>query len=416
MQHTLSQRGRTQYMDIKMPHEHNTFRFDYSALDSVFAGQSVIEALPAMVKQRQASSILIVASASLAKLCNDFAELKAAILAIGNNLQVEVFSGIRAHTPREDVLTGLAIARGINADLLVSIGGGSIIDACKVIQLALDQNVTSNDELIQYAQGSRGRGSRAGDTSYFAKPSIIRQIAVPTTLSGAEFSNNAGVLDTQHSAKEGYKGPELCPSAIIYDPQLALLTPEWLWFSTAIRSLDHAVEGYCSRECNPYVASQLLAGLSRLATSLPQAYGDQASTSARLCNQTGVWLACCGLGTISHGASHGIGYILGSLCGLPHGITSCLMLPAVLEWNVFINAGKQLEISNALGTPNTPTYTTLKQLISGLGLPTSLQAVGVERRQLQEIAELACLHPVVKSNPRPITCADHVMEILQLAW
>ncbi len=399
-----------------MPKQHQTLRFDYSALDSVLAGHSVIEALPALIQQRQASSILIVASATLAKQCEDFAELKAAILASGENRQVEVFSGIRAHTPREDVLAGVAKARSMNADLLVSIGGGSIIDGCKVIQLAIDQNVFSNDELIQYAQGSRGRGSRAGDASYFSKPSKIRQIAVPTTLSGAEFSNNAGVLDTQYSAKEGYKGPELCPSAIIYDPQLALLTPQWLWFSTAIRSLDHAVEGYCSQDCHPYVGSQLLAGLSLLATSLPQAHSNQASTVPRLSNQTGVWLACCGLGTISHGASHGIGYILGSLCGLPHGITSCLMLPAVLEWNVVINETKQLDIANALGSAYIPAYTAIKQLISSLGLPTSLQAAGVERAQLQEIAERAAIHPVVKNNPRPITCADHVMEILELAW
>jgi alcohol dehydrogenase class IV len=401
---------------INMSSTHIPIRFDYSALDSVRAGSSVNQALPELIKQRQVSSILIVASASLAKQCEHFSELTAAILASDQTLRVEVFCGIRAHTPRQDVLEGLALAREIEADLLVSIGGGSVIDACKVIQLAMDQKVRTSAELLEYAQSSRGRGSKAGQNSYFAKPSAIRQIAVPTTLSGAEFSNNAGVLDIEHSVKEGYKAPQLCPSAIIYDPDLALLTPQWLWFSTAIRSLDHAVEGYCSKDCHPYVGGQFLAGITLLASSLPDAYANQVNTAARLSNQTGVWLACCGLGTISHGASHGIGYILGSLCGIPHGITSCLMLPAVLEWNAVINGDRQADIAIAMGNADVSAHVAVKKLIGRLGLPTSLQAAGVTQNQLQTIAELAVVHPVVKNNPRSITCADHVMEILQLAW
>ena len=395
---------------------HQPISFNYSALGAVRAGFPVNEALPELIKQRQVSNVLIVASATLAKQCDQFTGLTAAILKNTSVQRVEVFCGIRAHTPREDVLAGLARARDVEAQLLVAIGGGSVIDACKVIQLAMDQDVTNSAQLLEYAQGSRGRGSRAGDSSYFTKPAKIGQIAVPTTLSGAEFSNNAGVLDTENSAKEGYKANGLCPSAIIYDPELALLTPQWLWFSTAIRSLDHAIEGYCSVDCHDYVGSQFLAGIKLLAASLPEAYANENSTAARLSNQTGVWLACCGLGTISHGASHGIGYILGSLCGLPHGITSCLMLPAVLEWNVGINGGRQKDIANAMGSAAQPASVAVKQLIEGLGLPTSLQAAGVKQNQLQTIADRAFAHPVVKNNPRPITCPDHVMEILQLAW
>jgi maleylacetate reductase len=395
---------------------HRPISFDYFALDSVRAGFSVNQALPELIAQQQVASVLIVASATLAQQCDGFSALAAAILKCGNVVRVEVFCGIRAHTPREDVLAGLGVARKVEADLLVSIGVGSVIDACKVIQLAMDQEVTTAAELLHYAQGSQGRGSRAGDPSYFAKPPKIRQIAVPTTLSGAEFSNNAGVLDTQHSAKEGYRAPRLCPSAIIYDPELVLLTPQWLWFSTAIRSLDHAIEGYCSADCHPYVGSQFLAGIKLLATSLPEAYTNQTSTAARLSNQTGIWLACCGLGTISHGASHGIGYILGSLCGLPHGITSCLMLPAVLEWNVEINSDRQSDIATSLGSTGQPAHECVKQLIKSLGLPTSLAAAGVQQSQLQTIADRAFAHPVVKNNPRAITCSDHVLEILRLAW
>ncbi len=391
-------------------------KFDYFALDSVRTGLSVAAALPELINQRQVSSVLIVASATLSKHCDGFSALIESIQAVNPTTAVEVFCGIRTHTPREDVLSGLVVARQVQADLLVSIGGGSVIDAVKVIQLALDQDITTEDELIQFARGSQGKGSKVGDLAVFTHPPTIRQIAVPTTLSGAEFSNNAGVLDTKLSAKEGYLAPSLCPQAIIYDPELVLLTPTPLWFSTAIRSLDHAIEGYCSADCHAYVASHFLAGIKLLAASLPQAYANPKNSRCRQENQTGVWLACCGLGTISHGASHGIGYILGSLCGMPHGITSCLMLPAVLEWNSVINSDRQKEIAIAMGAAGTPAHAAVKALVANLGLPTGLEEAGVSAEQLPLIAEQAFAHPVVKNNPRPITCPDHVIEILRLAW
>jgi maleylacetate reductase len=396
--------------------QRSAIQFKYKALDSVSLGGPAPSGLAAAVQNLGSRRVLLIGSSSLATKTDNFASIKRAVEATAKGVELETFSEIRAHTPREDVLDAIALANDFGADLLVSVGGGSVIDACKVVQLALDQGLSNAAQLLEYAQGANGsRGVKAGDMTIFKGPSKIRQIAIPTTLSGAEFSNNAGVLNTEQSTKEGYKGLDLCAKEILYDPELATMTPEWLWLSTAIRSLDHAVEGYCSKDAHPFVQGHFLHAMKLFAESLPETKADPLNLQARSLNQQAVWLACVGLGDISHGASHGIGYILGSLCGVPHGYTSCVMLPAVLEWNSKKFFQQQQAIANALGCPEMSASHAVKNLIAKLGLPTSLAEVGVEESQFAEIAARAFAHPVVKNNPRTISTKEDVTEILQLA-
>ena len=390
-----------------------SIEFNYSELKNVFAGACAPAALARLVERLAAQRVLLVASTSLSLATDEFAELQSAL---GSNF-AGLLHGIGPHTPRADVMRTLEAARDADADLLVSLGGGSIIDACKVVQLAIDQGVESQAQLIEYAQyGDGTRGSKYADFSLFKGDSKIRQVAIPTTLSGAEFSNNASVLNTEISAKEGYRGIDLCPQTIIYDPQLSLHTPQWLWLSTAIRSLDHAVEGYCSAETHAFLDGHFLHAMRLFASSLPECKRDPTDLSARSLNQQAVWLACCGLGTVSHGASHGIGYILGSLCGVPHGYTSCVMLPAVLAWNAKQQTSRQEAINDALGNKQQNAAASVKALVASLGLPTSLRDVDVTMDQLPSIAHRAAKHPVVRNNPRKVNDANDVMEILELAW
>jgi maleylacetate reductase len=388
------------------------FRFNYSALASVSVGVDAASALAGRVLELRAQRVFILGSASLSRVTGTFADFSAAL----EGRVVGVFDRIGAHSPRQDVLSALAAARAADADLLVAIGGGSIIDACKVVQLALNQELHTEAELLEYAQFSDGtRGAKSGDYSLFTAPSRVRQIAIPTTLSGAEYSNNAGVLDTAKSAKEGYRGLDLCPQHILYDPALGRHTPEWLWLSTAIRSLDHAVEGYCSADSTGFLDGHFLHALRLFAESLPQTRANPEALAPRSLNQQAVWLACCGLGTVAHGASHGMGYILGSLCGVPHGYTSCVLLPAVLQWNAAVNGERQQALAEALGRPDTDAATAVRDLVRSLGLPTSLREVGVAESQFEEIARRASRHPVVRNNPRAITGPAQCEEILQLA-
>jgi maleylacetate reductase len=390
-----------------------TVQFDYTALDCVISNQAVADALLAIVEKDDRQAVFLAASASLSAATGEFADIQNAL---GGRF-AGFFTGVGSHTPRKDVMKVLAAAREAEADVLVSLGGGSIIDACKTVQLAMDQDIHSEQQLLEYAQLADGtRGPKYADYSLLSANSAVRQIAVPTTLSGGEFSNNAGVLNSETSAKEGYRGINLCPKSIIYDPQLSVHTPEWLWLSTAIRSLDHAVEGYCSADSHPFLDGHFLHAMTLFSRSLPVTKKKPNDLAARNLSQQAVWLACCGLGTVAHGASHGIGYILGSLCAVPHGFTSCVMLPAVLEWNSQTESENQQGIAAALGQENATAAEAVASLIAGLELPRSLRDVGVSSDQLDEIAKRAIRHPVVRRNPRELHSADQIMEILEIAW
>src|SRR5690606_14031311 len=142
-----------------------------------------------------------------------------------------------ARAPGGAVAAGAAEARRVGAALLVALGGGSVIDATKVMQLCLWAGLTEPGQLDAYRAG-RGEGR----VDVAAVPAGVRMVAIPTTLSAAEFTPFAGVTDVTRKAKEGYSHPQLAPRAVVLDPALAARTPERLWFSTGLKAVDHAVE------------------------------------------------------------------------------------------------------------------------------------------------------------------------------
>jgi alcohol dehydrogenase class IV len=115
------------------------------------------------------------------------------------------------------------------------------------------------------------------------------------------------------------------------------------------------------------------------------------------------------------GASHGIGYVLGAAFDIPHGHTSCIMLPAVMRWNRAANAERQAMVAAAMDRPGTEAAEALHALIAGLGMPRSLGAVGIGPDAFPRIAERAMATPWVPRNPRRIEGPAQVTEILELA-
>jgi len=206
------------------------------------------------------------------------------------------------------------------------------------------------------------------------------------------------------------------PRAVVLDPAVTVHTPEWLWLSTGIRAVDHCVEGICSGEANPYGDAQALHGLSLLAHGLPRVKADPGDLAARLDCQTGSWLSMAPLASgVPMGASHGIGYVLGAVFDIPHGHTSCVMLPAVMHWNKPVNAERQAMVAAAMGHPGEDAGDVLDAFIAGLGMPRSLGAVNIGAESFARMAEDAMDTPWVPRNPRPIAGPAQVREILELA-
>jgi len=301
------------------------------------------------------------------------------------------------------VIEAAVVARSANADAIVTIGGGSVTDGAKAVQLCLSNGIDTQDG-IDALNGSNFAGSE------------IPQISAPTTLSGGEFSGLSGVTNERTATKEILRHPSIVPTSVVLDAAITVHTPEWLWLSTGIRAVDHCVEGICSNEANPYADAQAEKGLSLLAEGLPAVKRDPTDLEARLKCQMGTWLSMGPLASgVPMGASHGIGYVLGAVLDIPHGYTSCVMLPAVMQWNLEVNADRQARVSAAMGHPGEPASEVLDAFIGDLGLPRSLQAVDVPSDRLGDLAEQALGTPWVPRNPKPIAGAGDVLEILALA-
>src|SRR5579872_376445 len=369
--------------------------------ERIVYGQPAAEAVVELADAFGARRLLLVTTRSLDKPDGAAAALQAAL----RERCVGRFSAIRAHSPREDVVACADAARAANADLLVALGGGSVIDAVKVVQLCLWADIR-DAEALDALRGARARDLKPG----------VRMLALPTTLSAAEFTAFAGVTDTVRHTKEGYGHPLAAPRAVVLDPRLTLETPPALWFSTGLKAVDHAVEQLCNLERAPYADALAEAGLKRLAAGLPATQAKAADLDARLDCQLGMWLAMSGAGAgRGLGASHAIGHILGGGYGVPHGLTSCVALPAVLAWNAGVNGDRQALVARLMGRGGESAAESVKGLAAALGLPTRLADVGVTPDQFQAIGEATMHDRGVRSNPRPITGPADIVEILKLA-
>jgi maleylacetate reductase len=325
------------------------------------------------------------------------------------------FDAIPAHSPREAVIEGAARIREAGADLVVAIGGGSVIDATKVMLQCLWYDIDSVDGLDAIVGGKHKGG--ADPSAWDADPQALRMIAVPTTLSAAEFNHLAGVTDTAKKAKQGYLHPLAVPKVVILDPAATTDTPLELLLSTGMRSMDHAVERWCATRSVPISDALSLHAMGMLADCLPRAKASPDDMAARADCQVAMWMSLLPQTSgVPFGASHGIGYILGGAYGVPHGVTSCLMLPAVLEWNEPVNAQRQESVAQALGRPGERAGPAMRDFVRSLGVPSRLRDVGIAREQLPEIAARYDGTGPISTNPRPIRGASDIVEILELAY
>jgi maleylacetate reductase len=384
--------------------------FQVMAQERIVYGTPAGDAVVAEAERMGAKRVFLTSTRSLAGLSEGPLQRLERALGVRH---AGTHAAIRSHSPREDVAAGANAARAAEADLLVAVGGGSAIDATKAMLMCLWLGLDSAEAMEPYCSGFER--TRSAALKLPADP--IRMLSVSTTLSASEFTENAGITHAPTRTKQSFRHRLFAPRTVVLDPAATLDTPEWLLLSTGIRSVDHAVEGYCNADAGPATEALSLQGLRLLARALPAIKARPADLAPRLEAQLGMWqaIAPCAAG-IHTGASHGIGYALGATFGVPHGHTSCVMLPAVLAWNAAVNGARQKALADAMGAPGRPAAELVKALIAGLGQPTSLREVGIARDSLGEIARRALEYHPVKVNPRPIRSSADVMEILELAW
>lgn len=368
----------------------------FSGLESVRWGENMISACLNEVQIRGAQSILIISSPSLRRSSGAADKLADAL----GKKATAIFDEIEPHTPAPQVAAFAKLISEHDTDLVISLGGGTPIDTAKVALAMVDNGIS--DPLAIAGRPPKSR------------PPKIRQIACPTTLSGAEFSDLAGLTNPQTRIKHSVASYGIGPATVILDPELASHTPLDLWLSTGIRAVDHAIETLCSIGATPYTDALAADALAQLASSLRQTYIDPEDRHARLAAQMAVWLASAGIDRTPYGASHGIGHQLGAVAGTPHGICSCVLLPAVLEWNKAMTGPAQQRIAEILGADTAANG--VRSLLRDLGLPSCLSDAGISQTLLPEIAAGSLGNRFVKTNPRPLKTASDIEALLKTAY
>jgi maleylacetate reductase len=377
----------------------------WNAQERVIHGQRAAEALPAEIERLGAKRVLLTTTRSLtgSRLVREVTS------ALGDRC-VGRFSDIHAHSPREAVIAGAALARELEADHLLAIGGGSVTDATKTMLIALWRDLRDVDTLstLSLRRGSPPMAALDSDR--------VRMTAVPTTLSAAEFTSSAGVTDMQRKTKLMFSHPRIIPVTAVLDPAATLETPMDLMLSTGMRAMDHAVEHWCSIRAHPLTDALALQAMGMLAANLPAVKQRPDDLEARLNCQLAAWLTQVpGSHFVPNGASHGIGYILGGYAGVPHGITSCISLAATLEWNESVNGERQRVVAEKLGRPGGRASDAMRSFVKSLGLPTQLSDIGISADRITELASQYNGTGPISTNPRPVRGAADLAEILKLA-
>lgn len=382
----------------------------YPPMERVIYGTPLAEALSQEIERIGANAVYVLASGTLARQTDVIDRVRDLL---GNKL-AGVCTKIGAHTPRIDVVAAANAAREARADALLTVGGGSVTDAAKMVGLCLGNDVSDPAQLDAFRATIHpdGRTERPP-----VKPPGIRSIAVPTTLSAGEFTWFAGCTDTVRQVKESFGHPLMMPCSVILDPAATVHTPEWLFLSTGIRAVDHAVEDICSINPQPLSDGTSIHALRLLSHGLRVVKQDASNLEARLDCQLGAWMSIMGSQNgVTKGASHGIGHVLGGTAGVPHGYTSCVMPSPVLRFNQPVNAERQAWVSEALGRPGMQAADAVADLIANLGLPGTLRDVGVKAEQLDQIAEGSMHDRWVHTNPRKIAGPADVRALLDAAW
>ncbi|HWO28197.1 MAG TPA: iron-containing alcohol dehydrogenase [Candidatus Acidoferrum sp.] len=270
--------------------------FNLSKLERVMSGAGKVAALGHELERRGLKRTVVVTGKTL----GGSALLEKVTGAAGARC-VAVFKGARQHVPRSSVHELQALIERENADSLIGFGGGSPIDTCKV-----------------------------ASHPFLEKREII-QIAIPTTLSAAEYTYGGGVTDEKTLVKSVVSDPRLQPRTVMSDPELTLETPEWLWVATGMRALDHAIETIYAKRHHPLSDALGAKAISLLVEHLKPSI--ETSTAEQLAHrrecQFAAWFSIFGSMNTRFGISHLLGHQIGPRWNIAHGITSCITLPTL---------------------------------------------------------------------------------------
>src|SRR5712671_3633562 len=356
----------------------------YPPMDQVIFGKPAGQALREEAERRDTKRVFLIVSRTLNTQTDEIEKIRKAL----GSRYAGTYDGVPQHTTRASAVAATAKVAEAKADLVVAVGGGSVVDAAKIVLMCLEHNITDESGLDGFELVSTPEGPRPGP---FRAPKV-RMIAIPSTLSGGEYNSGTLVTDTRRKLKQIFSHPLMMPLSIILDPEITRHTPQTLWLGSGTRAMDHGIEAVCSPRGHPLVESVCLRGIRFLHDGLLRSKDNPDDAEARAMCQYGSWLSAFGLqARVPMGASHAIGHVLGGTCDVPHYFCTAVMMPSVLRYNLPATEVAQKSVAAALGAPGRDAGEAFAAFSAELGLPRRLADVGVAEDHFELIGKNAML-------------------------
>lgn len=314
-----------------------------------------------------------------------------------------LFTEIRENPTEKNVQAGVAALRAKHADIVVAVGGGSALDAAKLIRMLALPGVHDRP-LIDYDEATVGE--------QHISSRMPAMIAIPTTAgTGSEVGRSAVVTLEANKRKTVIFSPYLQPSVAILDPKMTATLPPRLTATTGFDALSHCIEAYLALGDHPLCDAIALGGIRMIGENLRRSYQIPEDLQARSAMQKAAMMGAVAFQK-GLGAGQALAHPLANDQGLQQGLAKALCLPAVIEFNAPLSQQRIDAVAEAFGVSGGVQGLVggLKQLRTDLGLPGGLREVGVEEQALEILAAKAAEDASLRTNPRP--CG--VRELLEL--
>lgn len=316
------------------------------------------------------------------------------------DVKVQVSDRIRNEPTFAEFEQVLSQARDFRADVVVGIGGGSVLDTAKLVAAQIRNKQTTKE--------ITGIGMLKERKTYLA--------CLPTTSgTGSEVSPNAIFLDETDQEKKGVISPYLVPDAAYIDPILSVGVPPAVTAATGMDAFSHCLEAFVNRFAHPVTDRYALDGMQLVFQNLKKAYDDGTDLEARAKVALGsVYGGMC-LGPVNTTAVHALAYPLGSKYKIPHGLSNAVMLPWVMEFNLPAATEKYAHVAKAIGIKDCQSQEeyaqtgikALRELMNSIGIPAQLRELGIPENALEDMAASALkVQRLLKNNVREVTLED----------
>ena len=290
-------------------------RFEFATTSRIIFGRGTLKEVPALATQ-MGGRPLVVTGKNIERAAPLLDLLKT------TGMQPLTF-GIPEEPTVEMTLEGVQLARKKACDVVIGMGGGSVIDAAKAIAALL----TNTGHIMDYLEVI-GQGQPLTQASAAC-------IAIPTTAgTGAEVTRNSVLASTEHRVKVSLRSPTMLPDLAVIDPELTYSMPPSLTASTGLDALTQIMEPFVSVKSNPLTDALCREGLKRVARSLRRAFENGSDTAAREDMAIASLFGGLALANSKLGAVHGFAGTMGAMFSIPHGVICACLLPHVMEVNV----------------------------------------------------------------------------------